>query len=459
MNQGLFRFEEISVRGLCMELFRNLWMVFLIGAALWLGSTGLHKLTYKPQYTSYSTLVVTLKGQDSTYSSLSIAKQMADVFGMVFQSEVLREKIIEDTGEDIQGTIDCQPVNETNLLVLSSTSQNPRQAYLFIHSALKHYEEVAKDVFANAVLQVVQEPEVPSAPSNTSFFMARRSLITGAGVIVMAAIIALFYILRFTVKNLTSARRLLDGKIRGMIPYEHKRMSANKKWVKKALLLNSPSVSMDFAESSRRVEAQIEYHMRRNHQKILLVTSVSENEGKSTVAANIALALAEKHKKVLLVDGDLRKPAQYKVFEEEQTGRDSFNQLLKEKGNWREKIYYNKANQLWELFQFHSVEEPAAVLDGSFLEKLAEEWKSEMDYIIIDCSPVSISTDAEHLMKMADSVVLVVRQDWSDVRVINDTVDMIWQSDCDFSGFILNAFYKEWIQTGYSYGYEGYERG
>ena len=177
------------------------------------------------------------------------------------------------------------------------------------------------------------------------------------------------------------------------------------------------------------------------------------------MAANIALAMAEKHKKVLLVDGDLRKPAQYKVFEEEQTGRDSFNQLLKEKGNWREKIYYNKANQLWELFQFHSVEEPAAVLDGSFLEKLAEEWKSEMDYIIIDCSPVSISTDAEHLMKMADSVVLVVRQDWSDVRVINDTVDMIWQSDCDFSGFILNAFYKEWIQTGYSYGYEGYERG
>src|SRR5699024_122592 len=146
MNQGLFRFEEISVRGLCMELLRNLWMVFLIGAALWLGSTGLHKLTYKPQYTSYSTLVVTLNGQDSTYSSLSIAKQMADVFGMVFQSEVLREKIIEDTGEDIQGTIDCQPVNETNLLVLSSTSQNPRQAYLFIHSALKHYEEAAKDV-------------------------------------------------------------------------------------------------------------------------------------------------------------------------------------------------------------------------------------------------------------------------------------------------------------------------
>ena len=156
MNQELFRFDEISIRGLCLELFRNLWMILLIGAALWLGVTGLHNLTYKPQYTSYSTLVVTLKGQDSAYSSLSVAKQMADVFGIVFQSEVLREKIIEDTGENIQGTINCEPVSETNLLVLSSTCQNPRQAYLFIHSELKNYEEVAKDVFANATLQIVQ---------------------------------------------------------------------------------------------------------------------------------------------------------------------------------------------------------------------------------------------------------------------------------------------------------------
>ncbi len=65
-------------------------------------------------------------------------------------------------------------------------------------------------------------------------------------------------------------------------------------------------------------QAKVEYHMRRRHQKVLLVTSITENEGKSTIAANIALALAEKNRKVLLVDGDLKKPAQNKVFEEEE---------------------------------------------------------------------------------------------------------------------------------------------
>ena len=69
--------------------------------------------------------------------------------------------------------------------------------------------------------------------------------------------------------------------------------------------------------------------MRRRRQKTLLISSIAENEGKSTVAANLALALAEKHKKVLLVDGDLRRPAQHKVFEENGQDRVSFSQVLK----------------------------------------------------------------------------------------------------------------------------------
>ena len=92
------------------------------------------------------------------------------------------------------------------------------------------------------------------------------------------------------------------------------------------------------------------------------------------------------------------------------------------------------------------------------MKTLAREWKQEMDYIIIDCPPTAVSTDAEVWMEAADTVLLVVREDWSDVRIVNDTVDMIWQSGCDFSGFILNAFHRDWISqsSGYGYGYGDY---
>ena len=181
MNGERFSLAEISIRGLCMDLLRNAWMILLAAAAVWLAATGWHNLTYQPEYTSSATLVVTVKGSTSTYSSLSLTTQMADVFGQVFQSDALAEKITEETGEEITGRISCTPIQETNLLVLSVTCRHPRDAYLFINAALEHYEEVAGDVFANASLQTVQEPEVPSAPSNTSGYEIPVSSYGGRG--------------------------------------------------------------------------------------------------------------------------------------------------------------------------------------------------------------------------------------------------------------------------------------
>ncbi len=67
-------------------------------------------------------------------------------------------------------------------------------------------------------------------------------------------------------------------------------------------------------ESYKKLAAKVEYRMAKNEQKVLVVTSVSENEGKSTVAANLAITLAEQSKRVLLVDGDIRRPSQFLIF-------------------------------------------------------------------------------------------------------------------------------------------------
>ena len=459
MNRDIFRLDEISIRGLCMDVIRHMWMIILAAVSVWLAATAIHNLTYEPEYTAASTLAVSVKGETDAYASLSLTSQMADVFGQVFQSDALREKIVEDVGENIEGTISCVPVTETNLLVLSATCPDPRQAFLFINSALEHYEEVAGDVFANASLLIVQEPEVPSEPSNTSWFLAHRTLLTALGALGMAALICLLYVLRFTVKNERSASRQLDGRIRGVIPFEKKTAQGGKrKNPKQALLLNSPLVSMNFAEAMRSAEAKVEHHMRRHHQKVLLVTSVTENEGKSTVAANIALALGEKNRKVLLVDGDLKKPAQNKVFEEQEQGRHSLDEVLAGGVDWKEALFFSEKNNIWEMFQFHSVEDSASALDIPAVKTMLKGCKEEMDYIIIDCSPTAVSTDAEIWMGAADTVLLVIREDWADVRVINDTVDVIWQSGRDFTGFILNAFHREWFRAGGEDGYENYVR-
>lgn len=146
------------------------------------------------------------------------------------------------------------------------------------------------------------------------------------------------------------------------------------------------------------------------------------------------------------MDCDFIKPAQYKIFEEK--NRNPYS------------IQYNKNTHIWELFlQKPWDKNPSRAL--KMIKTVVEEYQSKFDYILIDSSPTKASSDAEALMDIADLTLLVVRQDWTDIRVINDTVDLIWQSNSEFLGFVLNSFYENALQSG-AYGYSHYansERG
>lgn len=448
MKQQELALDSISLQGAAREIRKNWWVVVCLALAVMFGSLGVGKLFYTPQYTATATLVIRAKGSDA-YTSLAQTTQMAAVYSEVFQSDALRSMISESIGEPVEGQISCRQIEETNLLVLSGISPTPRQAYLFIHSALQNYEQVAGYVFSNAALEIVQEPTVPEEPSNVSFLAAHCPELTLMAVLGAAVLIVLIYFLRNTVKVASKAGNLLDGKSLGVIPHERKQTKGGKRVRGKAkkgvpaLLLTSPLVSMTFSEATRRVATRLEAHMQRKQYKTVLVVSVEENEGKSTVAANLAIALAEHGKQVALIDGDFRKPAQWRIFDEQNVKRPSFSDLVAGKAGWEETARLNPRGGFWELFQFKTLKNPVALLNSQNLPALLEALRTQMDYLVIDCSPVAAAADAEIWMHHADTAVLVVRQDISDVRVINDTIDMIWKSAGDFSGFILNAFQRD----------------
>ena len=451
--------DSISLQGVARQVLKNWWVVLFLALAVFLGSTGLGMLTYTPEYTASSTLVIRVKGTNA-YSSLSQTTQMTAVYSQVFQSEALRNLISSSIGEEVQGTISCSQISETNLLVLRATSSTPRQAYLFIHSALENYEQVAGYVFSNATLEIVQEPSVPETPSNESFLIAHRLELTAQAILGTVALIVLFYLLRNTVKVSAKASDLLDGKVLGTVPFEKKQVpggrSAKKKGAMPALLLNSPLVSMNFAEANRRTATRLEAHLQHKKYQVLMIGSVEENEGKSTVTANIAISLAEHGKRVLLIDGDFRKPAQYKIFDRRNTKQPSFSDVVAGKLSWQQAVVTNEKTGVLELFQFKTLKNPVALLNSQKLSDLITMLRNEVDYIIIDCSPVAVAADAELWMHHVDTIALVVRQDRADVRVINDTVDLIWKNAGDFSGFILNAFREEQMRPEHGGRYGEY---
>lgn len=456
MKNSVISLNNISLEAVLRELRMNWVAIVCFALATFFGATGIGRLTYRAEYTASATLVIRVQGSD-IYSSLANASQMASVYSRVFQSEALRNVISENIGEPVVGDISCQQISGTNLLMLSATSPTPRQAYLFIYSALDTYEEVVDYVFGNAALEIVQEPAVPEEPSNASLLVDNRVILSLIGALAAIGFILLLYIIRNTVKVSTQASELLDGSILGTIPHEKKQIGKQK--VKNSsLLITSPLTSSLYSENIRRIASKIENRMRRKGQKIALILSVVENEGKSTTAANLAISLAERGRRVLLVDGDLRKPAQWKIFDLEKREGISLSDVLDGHCAWEQAVMKNERGDFLQLLQFDQAKDPARLLNGEELTHFLTQAAQKMDIILIDCCPVAAVADAEIWMHHVDTVVMVVRQDCADVRVINDTVDLIWKSTQDFSGFILNDFWEDKFSLNKKGYYENYER-
>ncbi len=462
-----FSLKDLDLRSIIRDVIRNLWVIILAAVSAFLAVTGVYGLTYKPEYTSTATLAITVKGNNGgSYSSLYLTTEMAEIFGEVFQSTALRKKIADSMGVDFfEGDISVSLIEETNLMVLSVVSETPRDSYKIITSALENYDTVSDYLFSNANLNVLQEPTVPFNPSNPmeSSSVAKYAAVGAAALSLIA--IGFFSVSRPTLKNSKNAKKQLDGKIIGTIPNvkkyrtteQFKNSLLRKKDEKKSVLITSFTVGLPFVESVKRISSVLERYMRYREKKVLVVTSVEENEGKSSVAANLSLAFAEKGYRVLLIDADLKKPAMYKIFSSKNNKGYSLSNCIEAKRTLGE-IIENESDNLDCLYQYEGVHDSGKYLSSTAFAKLVNYCRSKYDYIILDTPPVGVSADAEILLGIGDSCVVVAREDWAEIGMINDVADNVKSSGCDFAGFVLNAFKSEAVSSSFSYGYGYYNR-
>ena len=461
--------SDIDFRSIIKDLMRNALYIFLAALIGFFTLSGYYSLTYKPEYTSTSVLSVSVKNNNGTaYSSLYLTKEMAGIFTEVFESDALKKRIAADMGVDsVNGTISVDIVEETNLITLKVVADTPKNAYLIINSALKNYDTVSDYLFTNANIDILKNPSIPYSPSNTQNHRSQCILAGLLAAFAVAAAVALLSFVRPTVKNLRAAKKNLDGNVVGTIPYVKKSEKpwwrfSRKKAKKTSALITSFSTGMPFIESTKRISTIIRHTMQNNGCKTIAVTSVAENEGKSTFAANMALSIAQKNFKVLLVDTDLKKPAMHKIFEQNTEGISFLSDALE-----NEIVFSDLPVKINEnlscVFQMKSFADSFDKLSDPTVEKMMNYFRREYDFIILDSPPVCFAADFEALLKYADTAAVVVRQDISDIGSINDVSDIIRKHKKVFAGYVLNSFkssrYSELNQYNYNYKYRNYAYG
>ncbi len=440
MDEQILRQDEINPLRLATDLLKNLWVAVLLAAAVWLGLSAYEKMNYEPVYTSTATLVVSTKGGSGAYGSLSLTSNMAKVFAGVFQSNVLLEKVESQLGQPLSGRVSTRTVPNTNLMVLELTSSNPEEAFRGLNLVLKTYPEIAEDMFDNAVLTVLKEPAIPRSPANSGDMGRTQKIAVVAVFLLTLCGIGALSVMRDTVQTPAAAKRRVDGRLLRSIRYEakNKTFRAVKKKKNIAPLINAPFISTGFKEDNQSLSAKMEYHMRKRNQKVILVSSAGENEGKSTVAANLALGLAGREKRVALLDCDFRKPAMFKVFETKPDEAHNFTQCLNREGDGLDFLVPLKKQGIWAALSTAGYKYPQRLITAPRMRQSLKALREEFDYIVIDSPPMLVAADAEALAALADVAVLVVREDFVRTRDINDCLDALRRSCPDVAGFVLN---------------------
>ena len=302
----LLQFDPLVV---IRSVLRRWYLIVVLAILAAQGAYTAAEITYQPEYTCSTTFVVTMQGSSSSvFQNLSAASTLATTFSSVLNSSILRTTVLNSLDmRTFGGKISAAVVDETNLLTMQVTASDPRTAFLVSKAVIEHHSEVSYQVMGDIILEVLQQPRVPVAPSNPMRAASQAKKAALVTAVAVCALLAVSAVLRDTVRSSWEVRQKLDCRVLAEIRHERK-YKTFLSWLrhrKAGILMNDPVTSFSYTETIRSLRRKVEQHMPEGG-KVLMVTSALENEGKSTVAVNLALAFAQKQQRVLLIDGDLR---------------------------------------------------------------------------------------------------------------------------------------------------------
>lgn len=458
---------DLDIYSLIRAVLKDWFMILTAGLLGVIIAFFMAETAYTPEYTTSMTFIVSSKGSTSSLSNTSTANAMAETFSEVLNSRLLKEKVKEELNLGyMPGTIQTSVVAETNLMTLKVSAPSPEHSFKIMKSVLNNYTEITDLVMSNVVLDVLEAPQVPYSPSNPisrDDMMKKYALYAMA---LMALFLAVLDYLRDNIKNEKEVEKKLDTKLYGTIYHEEKNKTLKSKFKKskKGLLITDQRNSFMFAENYKKIRTKLLYRAKTKDTKVILITSIMENEGKSTVAANLALTFAQKVDRVLLIDGDLRRPATYKIFEKKLEKKQEIGEYIKGNSSMEDIVWKDEDSGLYLAIGCQPYSNSTELINSRQMKEFILWAKENFEHIIIDSPPISLMADAEVMAEYADVSLLVVRQSTARTRDINDAVDMMERGHSELLGCIFNdvktgIFTGRKIWTGgysYSYGYGGF---
>ncbi len=286
----------------------------------------------------------------------------------------------------------------------------------------------------------------PSLPLNLSIaFLA--SCLLAAGTVIIADQIDT------TIKNPEEVAHGLHSRVIGVLPILRKENA----------LAATPAVAIAprggeltaahntaFEEAVRTIRNSILLTDFERSLRSILLTSATPGEGKSTVAAHLAMSHAEQHHRTLLIDGDMRRPSIHKLFRSPNTA--GLSTVIEQGVSWRELLIQPRPDiELYVLTAGPATRKSTDLL-GQRLPQLLDEAAEEFDLTFLDAPPLLGFPEPLQMAAAVDGVVVVARAGQTDRSAVAAVLETLQHLRANSLGLILNQVKRENSSTYYYYG-------
>ena len=443
------------------RMFKRTWyiLIILFMLAISVIYVRLHYF-YTPLYRISASFSVEGSNNDyySNYTTSITLEQLSATFPYILESGALKKIVCEDIGAEVlPGTITASVVDSTNLFQISVTAEDAQTARIILASVIKKYPTVAKYIIGDTSLHILDQEDVPSEPFNKMSFKQELKKYLPAAVLLYGVILSFLMMSNHTICSEEDLKRYVNIRLLASIP---------KSWIKKRSRqktsepLIGETAAPAFVEAFNILCVRILRQLKIRNCKVVLVTSCRENEGKTTVAVNLAMACAQKGYRTLLIDGDFRNPSVLRYLNAEPS--------LSEKENFsadnlhsENVVFYALKTNLDILGSQHPAfpSRISQMLNETQIHLLLERCRQKYDCIFIDTPPCSMMQDALSFARHSDCTLFVVRQDYAARENILNSLELLSEAGSAIIGYTINLADRSTGSYGsgkYGYGKYGY---
>ncbi len=489
MDEKINRSETsgVDLQRLVYVLLRKAWLIGLVSivcaVVVLLGSVFLITPKYEASavfYVNNSALSIGDASLSIESGDITASKSLVNTYIVILKDRVTLVDILDYAGVDLhyselEDLIKAEPLNETEVFKVTVTNSNPQDAASLANAVAYILPKRIASIIDGSSAKIVSDAVTPVKPSSPNYTVNTLvgfllALILSVGIITVREI----YDITIQTENdinqccrhpiLVSVPDMAAPGKGGSSYYGYGKGKSGKKKGKYSTTsqgakntIIGPDISFAASEAYKLLRTKLEFSFAdENNCRVIGISSALSGEGKSLTAVNLAFALSQLNKKVLLVDCDMRRPTLA-----EKLG------ILKQPGL---SSYLSRQCHLDELVQmcsmknnenaFHVISagqnppNPIELLSSERMKKALSAMRDAYDYVILDFPPVGEVSDAMAVAKETDGMLLVVRQNCCDRVTLSETVRQFEFINAKVLGVVFNGTNEQ----GGNYGKGYYKR-